>query len=225
MSSEPDVDPRERPLAPAQDEIDAWATREHKRRAAWLAGPSEEERQDWARRYRWRAALGLEESRLAPAREDIDLWAEREHKRRQAWLQGPTETEKQQWAAAQRRHARTGSMGDSPSPTAEEIEAWANRERQRRQQWLDGPSEDEKRHWARRAGGGIFDELARLPEWLELDLPAGADRLLREAELAGKGALYALSRAPQRLWSFFVRAGKAAEEETYQPPRRRRVHY
>ena len=90
MSSEPHVDPRGRPLAPTQEEVDAWAAREHRRRAAWLAGPDEDERRDWTRRYRWRATLGLEESRLAPAREDVEFWAEREHKRRQAWLEGAT---------------------------------------------------------------------------------------------------------------------------------------
>ena len=106
MSSEPHVDPRGRPLAPTPDEIEVWAAREHKRRAAWLAGPSEEEKQEWARRYRWRGALGLEESRLGPTREDIELWAEREHKRRQAWLEGPNAMEKHDWARAQCRHAQ-----------------------------------------------------------------------------------------------------------------------
>jgi hypothetical protein len=121
--------------------------------------------------------------------------------------------------------ARAELSDAAPSPTAEEIEAWAVRERQRRQQWLDGPSEEEKQHWARQQTAGIFADLASLPELLESELPEAAELFLREAELAGKGALYALTRAPQRLWSYFVRAGQAVDEELYQPPRRRRVRY
>jgi len=33
-----------------QEEVDAWAEREKKRRAAWLAGPSEAEKREWSRR-------------------------------------------------------------------------------------------------------------------------------------------------------------------------------
>jgi hypothetical protein len=95
MNSEAHVDPRGRRLRPAQEEIDAWAVREHQRRAAWLAGPSPEEKLAWARRYRWRSALGLEESRLGPAPEDIDLWAAQEHGRRAAWAAGPSQLEKE----------------------------------------------------------------------------------------------------------------------------------
>jgi hypothetical protein len=225
MSSEPHVDPRGRRLAPTPEEIETWAEREHKRRAAWLAGPSEEERQEWSRRYRWRGSLGLEESRLGPTREDLELWAEREHKRRQAWLEGPNAMERQDWARAQHRQAQVDLGESAPAPTPDEIEAFATRERQRRQQWLDGPLEEEKDQWARQQATGFLGELANLPDFLEAQLPANAELFLRELELAGKGALYAVSRAPQRLWSYFVRAGKAVDDEFYQPPRRRRVRY
>jgi hypothetical protein len=225
MNSEPHVDPRERPLPPTPDEIDAWAAREHRRRAAWLAGPSEEEKQDWARRYRWRAALGFEESRLGPAQEDIDLWAEREHGRRAAWLTGPTDAEKQSWATQQRRRARAGLTDSHLPPTDEEIAAWVAREAQRRQEWLGGPSEEEKQQWAQRQTGGFFDELMRLPTLLESDLPEAAQRFLRDTELAGKGTLYTLSRAPRTLWSYVIRAGRIFEQEFYQQRPRRRVRY
>jgi hypothetical protein len=221
MQTEPNVDPRRQGLRPADDEIEAWAAREHARRAAWLAGPSAEEKQDWVRRYRWRATLGLEESRLAPALEDVEGWAEREHKRRAAWLEGPSEAEKQSWAAEQRSGAGAGAT----APAAADIEAWAAREKQRRQEWLAGPSAEEKEHWAERQTSGLLDDLLRLPSSLEMELPEAAQRFLREAELAGKGAVYSLARAPLAVWSYLVRAGKAFEEEFYQEPRRRRVRY
>ena len=41
-------------LEPSQAEIDAWAERERVRRQAWLSGPSEEERADYARHLRQR---------------------------------------------------------------------------------------------------------------------------------------------------------------------------
>jgi hypothetical protein len=225
MNPEPHVDPRKRPLQPTQEEIDAWAAREHRRRAAWLAGPSDEEKQEWARRYRWRAALGIEESRLGPAREDIDLWAAREHKRREAWLAGPSEAEKQSWAGGQRRRAGAGATDSPAPPTQEEIEAWAGRERQRRAAWLAGPSEEEKLRWAERQAGGFVDEMLGLLTTLEPDLPEAAQRFLSEAELAGRAALRSLSRVPMTLWSLFVRAGRIFEDDPDQQPPRRRVRY
>jgi hypothetical protein len=39
---------------PTQAEIDAWVAREKKRRKAWLEGPSNEEREEYARRVRQR---------------------------------------------------------------------------------------------------------------------------------------------------------------------------
>jgi len=222
MQSEPTVDPRQQPLWATHEEIEAWAAREHARRAAWLAGPSSEEKQEWARRYRWRAALGLEETRLAPAVEDVDRWAERERKRRVAWLEGPSEAEKHDWAARQRHHA---DAAEATPPAAADIEAWAAREKQRRQDWLAGPSEEEKQRWAERQTTTLFDDLMRFPAALESELPEGAQRFLRDAELAGKGAVYSLMRAPLAAWSYLVRTGRAFEEEFYHEPRRRRVRY
>ena len=221
MSFETLADPREQPLPPTQEEIDDWATREHKRRAAWLAGPSEEERHGWARRFRWGAMLGWEESRLGPTEEDVSTWAAREHKRRQAWLAGPSEAEKRSWAS---RRQRLGAESDSPN-SQESAEEWAARERQRRQEWLAGPTQAEKDAWARRQGGGFLDDLASLPARLESDLPEGAQQFLREAELVGKGAVYALSRGPLALWSYLTRHGRTFEQNFYQQPRRRRVRY
>ncbi len=51
-------------LEPTQAEIDAWVERERKRRKAWLDGPSEDERKDYARRLRQR--------RLAEAFDDSE---------------------------------------------------------------------------------------------------------------------------------------------------------
>jgi hypothetical protein len=223
MSAEREGDPRDRRLRPTAEEIDAWAAREHKRRAAWAHGPSADEKQDWARRYRWRAAVGLGESRLGPAQEDIEHWAEREHKRRQAWLAGPSDSEKRMWAD---RAQRGGGVGDPAPPSDDAVEEWAAREKQRRQEWLAGPSEHEKQDWAERQGRGFLDDLLSLPGMLEsTDFPETAQRFLRDAELAGKGTVYALSRAPLRLWSYLIRAGQAFEEDTSQQPRRRRVRY
>jgi hypothetical protein len=197
------ADPRSRPLPPTTDEVEAWARREQERRQAWLAGPSDEEKQEWARRYRRRARFGLEESRLGPSRAEVEDWAERERSRRLAWAAGPT---------------------DSEAPTAEGASAWAEREKLRRREWLSGPSEDEKRDWAQRQGGGAWADWMS-PEAIEERFPEIANRVLREAELAGKGSLYALSRAPAAIWSYFVRAGRSFEHEFYQQPRRRRVPF
>jgi hypothetical protein len=51
-------------LEPTQAEIDAWVERERKRRKAWLDGPSDTERKDYARRLRQR--------RLAEAFDDSE---------------------------------------------------------------------------------------------------------------------------------------------------------
>src|SRR5262245_24164165 len=50
-ASLPDVDPA---LEPSPEEIDAWAERERARREAWLAGPNEQERADYAAHLRQR---------------------------------------------------------------------------------------------------------------------------------------------------------------------------
>ena len=54
-------------LGPSQAEIDAWAERERARRQAWLDGPSEEERADYAsyvRRRRVAEAFDESEARI-----------------------------------------------------------------------------------------------------------------------------------------------------------------
>jgi hypothetical protein len=219
MFSDP-IDPRFDSFEPDPEEIAAWAEREHGRRQAWLAGPGDEEKQEWARRYRRRASIGLEESRLGPTREDVERWAEREHGRRQAWLAGPTEEDKRQWTRELGSRGPTGPFGEPMPPSPEEVEQWAAREKRRRQEWAAGPTEEEKQRWARGDRPGLWGG--------GLD-PAGlsdaARRFLREAELAGKGSLFALSRAPMMLWSYFVRAGRAFEQEFYQQPPRGRVRY
>lgn len=227
MDSEGPMDFGDEAPEPTQEEIGAWAEREHKRREAWQAGPADAEKQDWARRYRYRALVGLAESRLPPSREDVALWAERERRRRQAWLEGPTEDEKQDWARSYRRRALTGISESSLPPTAEDTEAWASRERQRRREWLAGPSEEEKRRWARRRAGGLLGEWSEWmrPPAMESEIFDLGQRFLREVELAGKGSLYALSRAPLTLWSFFVRAGEKFEEDLSAQPRRGRVRF
>jgi hypothetical protein len=223
MAAETKVDPRGRRLRPTDEEIDAWAAREHARRGAWLAGPSDEEKRQWVRRFRWRAALGLEETTLHPAQAEVDQWAAREHQRRQAWLDGPSATEKQRWMAQQRRSSTPGEPSEASADA--DAEAWAARERQRRQQWLAGPTEEEKEQWAEHQMRDWLDELTRLTPLLDADLAQNAERVLREAELVAKGALYSLSRAPLSLWSYLVRAGEAFDADLSEPPRRRRVRY
>jgi hypothetical protein len=225
-------DPRDHRLPPTQEEIDAWANREHQRRAAWLAGPSAEEKLAWARRHRWRSTLGLAESRLAPAPEEVDEWAALEHKRRAAWLEGPTDAEKQRWARAQRERGLPHGP-DAAAPSQPDVEGWAAREKLRRQEWIAGPSEDERREWAERQVAGLFDDLVHLPlveELMGLEIfgperSAVAQEMLREVELAGKGFLHVLSRAPLGLWSYLVRAGHTFEQEPGAQAPRRRVRY
>ena len=222
MDPEPFTDPRYRSSRPTPQERDAWAAREHKRREAWLAGPTEEEKQDWARRTRWRASLGLSESRLGPAAEEVNEWAARERKRREAWAAGPSEEEKREWARQFRRRALLRRSESPLPPTEDDIEAWARREGERRREWAAGPSEEEKEKWARREAGGILADLLPRPE-RESEFFDRAHELLREAELAGKGTFYSLLQAPGALWSHFVRAGRTFEEDIHQQPRRGRV--
>ena len=186
------------PVAADAEEIDAWAAREHKRRAAWLAGPSEEEKQDWARRYRWRATLGLDESRLGPTPEDVELWAEREHKRRAAWLAGPTDAEKRTLG-----ESRSGASTRAPVRAPPSDEAESRRGRRARSSGARSGSPVHRRtkssDWAERQSGGFLDDLLSLPSNAGVaDLPEAAQRFLREAELAGKGdRLRPVAGAPQ----------------------------
>jgi hypothetical protein len=109
-------------------------------------------------------------------------------------------------------------------PTEEEINAWAEQERSRRQAWLEGPTQDEMQRWIRRESGGEWEDLRNAPV-VESELLDAADRLLREADLAAKGSLVALARAPLAIWSYLIRSGRMFEEELYQPPSRRRVRF
>jgi hypothetical protein len=224
MSSEPFRDPRTESLRPTQDEVEAWASREHKRRAAWLAGPTEIEQQDWARRERQRAELSLADSRLGPTSEEIADWARREGNRRQAWLAGPTDAEKRAWA---QRHRRRMFLNDPESdvfPSDDEINTWAENEHRRRQAWIEGPTEEEKHYWIRHETGDAWKDVVGAVG-LDQDLAGSASRLLREADLATKGAAGALLRAPLELWSYLVRSGQTFEDDFYQPPPRRRVRF
>jgi hypothetical protein len=222
MDPEEFRDPRDASPEAAAAEADAWAGRERRRRAAWLAGPDEEEKLAWARRYRRRAALGLEESRLGPSREETAAWAERERRRRVEWSEGPSEGERREWAARQRIRSFAG-LGESRLPaSSEEIDAWARAESAKRKAWLSGPGDEEKREWSLRSGwaSAWTDASGDEPSYADL-----AARFLREAELAGKGSLWTLASAPAAIWSHFVRAGRRFERDMSGPPRRGRVPY
>jgi hypothetical protein len=203
-------------------EADAWAERERRRRAAWLAGPDEEEKLAWVRRYRRRAALGLEESRLGPNREEAEAWAERERRRRVEWSEGPGEAEKREWAARQRIRSFAGLAESRLPPSSEEIDSWARAESAKRKAWLSGPADEEKREWSQRSGWASAWTNASGDEPSYADLAA---RFLREAELAGKGSLWTLASAPAAIWSHFVKAGRRFERDMSGPPRRGRVPY
>jgi len=206
------IDPRGRALAPSQEDVDAWAAREHGRRQAWIAGPTEAEKLEWARRSAARAEFGLGE--LGPSQDEIDAWAERERRRRAAWLAGPTDAEKRQWART--AAARDGS--DLPA-SPDEIEEWATREPARRRAWLEGPTELEKHEWLRRQLERRFSSgrIPLPPEFASEE--ARLESLRSEVGLAGKDTFEALSRVSDALFSYFVRG------RTFVPPRRRRVPY
>ena len=60
---------------------------------------------------------------------------------------------------------------------------------------------------------------------VEADVHEMAGRWIRDADLAAKGTLHALSRLPFALWSSLVRSGRAFEDDFYEPPPRRRVRF
>jgi hypothetical protein len=80
-------------LYPSDEDVEAWAEEERKRRQAWLAGPSAAEKHDWAMWERSTRGPGA----IGPTDEEVDDWAESERRRRQAWLDGPSEAEKEEW--------------------------------------------------------------------------------------------------------------------------------
>lgn len=222
MDDEPTIDPRNRRLAPTQEECDAWAQTEHARRQAWLRGPSQFEKHEWFRQGRRKATFGLGDSYLAPTPEEIEAWSERERQRRVSWIEGPSEKERHEWM---RRHPRRADVevADPNDPTApNEIEEWAEREHQRRQAWLAGPTDQERSEWARRQTEGFAGRLLQGGFEAEQALFAS---ILHEAEVAGRGSFQALSRASGALWSYLVRAGQSSETESSAPPRRSRVPY
>ena len=120
------------------------------------------------------------------------------------------------------------SAGDPPAPqtsqrraTEDQVELWAQQERQRRQAWVAGPTDEEKRLWARRETPRFGPAVSSV----EADVREMADRWIRDADLAAKGTLHALSRLPFALWSSLVRSGRAFEDDFYEPPPRRRVRF
>jgi hypothetical protein len=89
--------------AASDPDVDEWADREHKRRQAWLNGPTETEKRAWARRYRGRYGAPRFEDPYdydvyEASDQDVEKWAAREHRRRQAWASGPTEAEREDFA-------------------------------------------------------------------------------------------------------------------------------
>jgi hypothetical protein len=96
-------------ISPIDEEVEEWAERERRRREAWLSGPSELEKRDWARQqYHHRMESEDYSEPVTPITdEEVEEWAERERKRRQAWLSGPSELEKRDWARRQYHRRRT----------------------------------------------------------------------------------------------------------------------
>jgi hypothetical protein len=119
-------------------------------------------------------------------------------------------------------------VGEGPEavllPTQEEVDAWAEEERRRRRAWLAGPTENEKRRWIRKQTGRFWEGMSGRWE-PDRELVDSAERLLRDAELAAKGSIDVLLRAPFALWSYLVRSGRRFEQEGYEPPPRRRVRF
>ena len=112
---------------------------------------------------------------------------------------------------------------ESLEPTQAEIDAWAAEERKRREAWLNGPSPEERAAYAKRLRqrrlSEAFDESeTRIEEGVRLGVHYG-----RETQLAAEGAVNVLYRWSRRTFAELVRAGRAWEEETSLPNRRRRV--
>ena len=115
----------------------------------------------------------------------------------------------------------SSSSDDPASGPEDQIEQWVQQERRRRQAWVAGPTDEEKRLWARRE----TPRFGPAAPTVEADVREMADRWIRDADLAAKGTLHALSRLPFALWSSLVRAGRAFEDDFYEPPPRRRVRF
>ena len=112
---------------------------------------------------------------------------------------------------------------DGLEPTQAEIDAWAAEERARREAWLKGPTEEERAAYARRARSRrlaeTFDEGE---ERIGNGVRQGV-RMGRETQLATEGAMLVFFRWYRRTFRDLVQAGRAWEEETALPNRRRRI--
>ncbi|MBV9583077.1 MAG: hypothetical protein JO057_31205 [Chloroflexi bacterium] len=101
-------------------------------------------------------------------------------------------------------------------PSEAEIDEWAAQERRRREAWLKGPTEAQKAAWAeseraRRLGAGRGPNTGHRPM---TPSPVVVQRLLREAELATKGAISLLFQLSiGQAFDQLVRAGREWEEE------------
>lgn len=112
---------------------------------------------------------------------------------------------------------------DAPEPTQAEIDAWAARERARREAWLSGPTEEERAAYARRARQRrLADTFDEGEERIEHGVRQGL-RYGRDTQLAAEGAMLTLYRWYRRTFHELVKAGRAWEEETALPNRRRRI--
>jgi hypothetical protein len=68
---------------PTDEEVDAWAEHERKRRERWLAGPTEREKSAWARQHRTRTRRRVDSYYDSSGEPDIDptvrrFWRENE---------------------------------------------------------------------------------------------------------------------------------------------------
>ena len=139
--------------------------------------------------------------------------------RREAWLAGPTDAEKRSWRVRgastrdgpPRRRTRGRGAGPPASAAAPGV---ARRSIRGRKTGLGGATE-------RGRPGSICSAYAGDAR-ASTDLPESAPRLLREAELAGKGAVYACRKSRRGsgpTWS--APAGASRTSSAQQPPRRR----
>lgn len=91
-----------------EEEVEAWAEAEADRRQAWLEGPTEWEKLEWARRERRRRRFASLGPAVGPTEEEVEEWAENERKRRQEWAEGPSPADKAEWARKERARRRFG---------------------------------------------------------------------------------------------------------------------
>ena len=114
----PDQDTREvnsTYRSPSADvDVDQWAQRERKRREAWLHGPTDQEKRDYAQRLFDKARASGPANDEA-AEYEVECWAQLEHKRRQEWIAGPSDEEKFEYIRNYRRRSeRNRASADCP---------------------------------------------------------------------------------------------------------------